>query len=33
MRVFGFGPRRDDCDRVCREVSTTIALWHVPYFT
>jgi hypothetical protein len=31
IRVFEFGPRRDDGDRVCREVSTTIAFWHVPH--
>jgi hypothetical protein len=30
-RVFGFGPRRDDDDRVCHKVSATIALWHVPH--
>jgi hypothetical protein len=25
MRVFGFGPRKDDSDQVCCEVSVTVA--------
>jgi hypothetical protein len=24
MRVFGFGPRKDDSDQVCCEVSVTV---------
>jgi hypothetical protein len=31
-KVFGFGSRRDDGDRVCCKVSATVVLWHVPHF-